>query len=80
MNEVYEFLKKARTYYLATMQSGDNPETRKRIERHRMMRNEKGFLTIEKSYDIQDSLDQMEQEASVLLEDLSNLLANEIFF
>ena len=68
-----------KTYYLATMQSGDNPETRKRIERHRMMRNEKGFLTIEQSYDIQDSVDQMEQEASVLLEDLSNLLANEMF-
>lgn len=68
-----------KTYYLATMQSGDDPETRKRIERHRVMRNEKGFLTIEQSYDIQDSVDQMEQEASVLLEDLSNLLANEMF-
>ena len=39
-----------KTYYLATMQSGDDPETRKRIERHQMMRNEKGFLTIEQSY------------------------------
>ena len=68
-----------KTYYLATMQSGDDPETRKRIERHRMMRKEKGFLTIEQPYDIQDSVDQMEQEASVLLEDLSNLLANEMF-
>ena len=68
-----------KTYYLATMQSGDDPETRKRIERHRMMRKEKGFLTIEQPYDIQESADRMEQGASVLLEDLSNLLANEMF-
>ena len=68
-----------KTYYLATMQSGDDPETRKRIERHRMMRKEKGFLTIEQPYAIWDCLDRIDRDSAILLEDLSNLLANEMF-
>lgn len=66
-------------YYLATMKTGDDPETKKRIERHRMMRMEKGFLTIEQPYDIWDCLDRIDRDSAILLEDLSNLLANEMF-
>ena len=66
-------------YYLATMKTGDDPETKKRIERHRMMRKEKGFLTIEQPYDIWDCLDRIDRDSVILLEDLSNLLANEMF-
>ena len=68
-----------KTYYLATMMSGDDPETLKRIERHRMMRKEKGFVTVEQPYDIQKCLERIERDSAVLLEDLSNLLANEMF-
>lgn len=62
--------------YLATMQCGDE-ESRKRVARHRAMRAEKNFVTIERPVDLAHlSLPPCEV---VLLECLSNLAANEMF-
>ena len=55
--------------YVATMQVWD-AESRKRVERHRAMRAGKGFRTVEMP---------VPEGAVVLLEDLSNLAANEWF-
>ena len=62
--------------YIATMPAGDS-ESLKRIEKHRAQRAGKGFETLECPL----SLDRAEipQGANALLEDLSNLLANELF-
>ena len=68
-----------RKYYLATMQVWDE-EGHKKVERHRSLRQGKGFLTIEQPVDIKKALRQMEQgENAVLLECMSNLVANEMF-
>lgn len=63
-------------YYLATMHSYDK-ETHKRIERHQAQRAGKGFTTIE--CDVR--LEQIKAAGGdiILLEDLSNLLANEMY-
>lgn len=62
--------------YLATMQVWDEESVR-RVERHRQMRAGKGFATLE----CPTGLDRLEVPAhsAVLLEDLSNLSANEYF-
>ncbi|MCI8894364.1 MAG: cobinamide kinase [Lachnospiraceae bacterium] len=66
-------------YYLATMQPFGE-EGRRRIERHKKLREGKGFLTIEQPTAIHQALGQMEQEGgTALLECLSNLAANEMF-
>ena len=68
-----------RKYYLATMQVYDE-EGCKKIERHRNLRQGKGFLTIEQPVDVEKAVQQMEQgENAVLLECMSNLVANEMF-
>ena len=63
-------------YYIATMEHS-GAESEKRIERHRLLRNGKGFQTMECPVGL-EQLEKMERGA-VLLEDLSNLLANEIW-
>lgn len=66
-------------YYLATMQVYDE-EGYKKIERHRKMRQGKGFCTIEQPIDIDMAVMQMKPgEKVVLLECMSNLVANEMF-
>ena len=65
-----------RRVYLATMQAGDR-ESVGRIARHREMRAGKGFTTIERGLDLAGV--ELPPDANVLLEDLSNLLANEVF-
>ena len=62
--------------YIATMQAADG-ESMKRIEKHRRQREGLRFDTLEYPH----SLDRAEipQGANALLEDLSNLLANELF-
>lgn len=62
--------------YLATMRPCDQ-ESEARIARHRQMRQEKGFVTREQYVD----LSRMEPPAqqTVLLECISNLVANELF-
>ena len=63
--------------YLATMRP-EGKEAEKRIAKHRRNRQERGFRTVEKAFDL-GSLDGLEGTA-VLLEDMGNLLGNEMFF
>lgn len=63
-------------YYLATMQPFGE-EGRKRIERHREMRRDRNFLTVEQYMDIEQA--DLREGADVLLECMSNLVANEYF-
>lgn len=68
-----------RKYYLATMKVFDE-EGRKKVERHRSLRSGKGFDTVEQSTDIHRAVEKMGTEKQiVLLECLSNLMANEMF-
>lgn len=62
--------------YLATMAAGD-PESLERIARHRRQRRGLGFETLERPLNLQGA--ELPADANVLLEDLSNLLANEMF-
>ena len=67
-------------YYLATMiPYGEEGE--KRVWRHRQMREGKGFVTIEKPFDIGSVMEKIpeHEEKTVLLECASNLVANELF-
>lgn len=66
-------------YYLATMQVFDD-EGRKKVDRHRNLRNGKDFFTIEQPTRISGALEKMEDgDRIVLLECISNLIANEMF-
>ena len=65
-------------YYLATMQVFDE-EDEKRISRHRGLRSGKDFITIEQSHDISAAFPKIEHGSTVLLECMSNLVANEMF-
>ncbi len=68
-------------YYLATMEAGDG-EALERVNRHRQMRKGKGFVTLEQPRSAGEALSRMgekAQGATVLLECLSNLTANEMF-
>lgn len=62
--------------YLATMENKDE-ESQKRVDRHRAMRADKQFVTVECPYDLQNV--QLEEEGVALLECMSNLVANELF-
>lgn len=62
--------------YIATMMPLDN-EDRMRIERHRMMRREKRFYTMERYIDMKRLI--LPERGTVLLECLGNLTANELF-
>ena len=63
-------------FYVATMEVRDG-ESRRRVERHRAMRAGKGFQTVERPRRLGDWAPP--PGAAVLLEDLSNLTANEWF-
>ncbi|MBQ8159719.1 MAG: bifunctional adenosylcobinamide kinase/adenosylcobinamide-phosphate guanylyltransferase, partial [Clostridia bacterium] len=62
--------------YLATMQVMDD-ESRQRVERHRRQRAGRGFVTVEREKGLGEV--QLPQQPIVLLEDLVNLVANEMF-
>lgn len=62
--------------YLATMRPFGS-EALTAIERHRKARSGKGFLTMERFTDLDKA--EIPSGAGVLLEDLGNLLANEMF-
>ena len=66
----------AKRIYIATMYPFDE-ESKKRVRRHRRMRQGKGFETVE----CYTGLDQVQAPvgSSVLLECMSNLVANEMF-
>lgn len=65
-------------YYLATMKVYDE-EGRKKVERHRVLRAGKGFQTVEKPEKIEEAAAEIGEDAVVLLECMSNLVANEMF-
>ena len=62
--------------YVATMQVYDR-ESELRVERHRKQRADKGFRTVECEQDLANA--PIEDGSIVLLEDLVNLTANEMF-
>lgn len=64
--------------YLAAMEALGE-EGRKRVLRHRRLRQGKGFSTIERPRNLKGVLDGRERDAAVLLECMSNLAANELF-
>lgn len=74
---------RGRAVYLAAMANDGSPEAAARVARHRAMRARHGreagraFVTIERPVDIGGA--PVEAGDSVLLEDLGNLLANEIW-
>lgn len=63
-------------YYIATMEPMDG-ECRARIARHRRLRAEKGFETVERYTDLSGL--HLESRGAVLLECLGNLAANELY-
>lgn len=66
-------------YYVATMMVSEE-EGRKKVERHRKQRAGKGFLTVEQAACIERAAEKMrERDAAVLIECMSNLVANEMF-
>lgn len=66
----------SRKIYLATMQCWDE-ESRQRVARHRAMRAERNFITVERPHDLEHLV--LPPCDVVLLECLSNLAANEMF-
>ncbi len=48
-------------FYIATMYPYDDAETQKRIRRHRSLREGKGFVTIERSFEISKVLDEIKK-------------------
>ncbi len=63
-------------YYIATMRIFDD-EGLEKVKQHRLMREGKGFHTIEKDVDLAEIV--LPQTGTVLLECLCNLTANEMF-
>ena len=66
----------SRRIYIATMQAFDE-ESHRRIRRHRRMRSGKGFETIERYTELDELI--LPKNCVVLLECMSNLVANEMF-
>lgn len=64
-------------FYIATMQPYGE-EGRKRVKRHRMQREGKGFVTIE-CYQNLNQCERQIENGIALLECMSNLVANEMF-
>lgn len=66
-------------YYLATMQVYGE-EGKAKVRRHRELRAGKGFVTIEKQKNISEAMEEIQgQDVLILLECMSNLVANEMF-
>lgn len=74
--KLVDSLPRENRYYIATMQVYDE-ESRQRVARHRAQRADKGFTTIECEKDLASV--QVPRGSTVLLEDLVNLTANEMF-
>ena len=64
--------------YIATMEVYDGESVR-RVERHRRMRAEKGFATVEAQRELAAAARLVPEGSAVLLECLGNLSANELF-
>ena len=66
-------------YYIATMKVYGS-EGRQRVEKHRKQRQYLDFVTIEQERDISKAVEKMSRgKGAVLLECISNLVANEMF-
>ncbi len=66
-------------YYLATM-SPEGAAAQEKIERHRSLRAGRGFCVIERERDLSSlELPSDARTGTVLIEDLGNLVANELF-
>lgn len=67
-------------YYIATMKVFGE-EGKERVRKHREMRKDKGFITLEKTNNVNELVEVMNKDepASAMLECMSNLLANEKF-
>lgn len=78
--ELATTLAKGDKYYVATM-IPYGEEGAKRVERHRKMREGKGFITIEEPYDILNALRRVmnPERATLLIECMANLAANLYF-
>lgn len=63
--------------YLATMIEYDE-EGHDRILKHREMREGKGFITIEKPYNLSEIVEELSADSTVLLECITNLVGNEM--
>lgn len=63
--------------YIATMSIGTDPENIERVRRHRERRKDMGFQTIECSLMLSEIT--VPEDCAILLEDLPNLLANELY-
>lgn len=74
--EISTLFKSENLIYIATMFPYDD-ECLKKIERHREMRKEKNFLTIEKPINLKEI--EIPKNSTVLLECISNLVANEMY-
>lgn len=70
--------KKNRLVYIATMEPY-GAESQKKIERHRKMREGKGFQTMECYRNLSEADQTLLNESCVLLECMSNLAANEFY-
>lgn len=68
----------AQKVYLAAMKVYDEEGARK-VERHKRLRQGKGFLTVEQPTDIGQAAKVIEENSAILLECMSNLAANEMF-
>lgn len=70
----------AEKYYIATM-IPYGEEGQKRVEKHRMMREGKGFITLEWPDSIREHIEEGIEfsDATVLLECMSNLVGNEMY-
>ena len=81
-NKGREFIQREENYlYIATMEPYGE-EAKERIKRHRKMRSSKGFLTIECYKDLKklNAFQETGQNfAGILLECMSNLVANELY-
>ena len=64
--------------YLATMEAKDR-ESLARIERHLSLREGRGYRTLECFRDIEGAAELVKEGSFVLIEDITNLCANEMF-
>ena len=66
----------SKKFYIATAKIYDD-EMKARVKKHQEMRKNKGFITIEKSFNLNEI--EIEKNSSVLIEALTTWLADEIF-
>jgi adenosylcobinamide kinase/adenosylcobinamide-phosphate guanylyltransferase len=69
---------KSNKVYLATSYSIDS-EMDERIKKHQEDRKQDGYKTIEKPYNLNEIVDELSQDDVVLLDCLTNLVANEMY-